>query len=64
MTKLTGMLALVVVTSCLGGCGAFDRWTAKWTGNAESCIDGVLYIQFASGASVKYLPSGQIATCP
>lgn len=29
----------------------------------QICIEGVSYIQFPSGASVKYLPDGNIATC-
>lgn len=53
----------VVLSFLLAGCGKFDRATAAWTGNAETCVDGVMYIQFTSGASVKYLPNGQIATC-
>jgi hypothetical protein len=29
----------------------------------ETCIDGVKYLQFLSGATVKYMPDGRIATC-
>jgi hypothetical protein len=47
----------------LAGCGNFDRGLAKVTGSSESCIDGVKYIQFTSGASVKYTREGRIATC-
>jgi len=44
-------------------CGKVERITASWTGHSEMCISGVKYIQFTSGASVKYLPDGKIATC-
>ena len=47
----------------LAGCGKFDRGVAKITGSAQVCVDGVLYLQFTSGASVKYNRDGTIATC-
>ena len=56
-------LALLVVALTLSGCGKFDRGVAKWTGSAEVCVDGVRYLQFTSGASVKYNRDGTIATC-
>lgn len=45
------------------GCGTISRGCAKYFGSDEVCIDGVKYIQFTSGASVKYNPDGTIATC-
>lgn len=54
---------LLVVVLMLSGCGKFDRGVAKWTGSAEVCVDGVRYLQFTSGASVKYNRDGTIATC-
>jgi len=53
----------VVVAVALSGCGYFDRAGATFTGSSETCVDGVKYIQFTSGASVKYTPDGKIATC-
>ncbi len=47
----------------LAGCGRVEQGIARWTGHAEQCIDGVIYLQFSSGATVKYLPDGRIATC-
>jgi hypothetical protein len=39
----------------LSGCGRFDRFMAGITGDAsETCVDGVVYLQFTSGATVKY----------
>lgn len=59
------ILATVLILSSiiLSGCGAWDRTTAKWTGYANACIDGVRYLQFASGVTVKYNQDGTIATC-
>ena len=55
-------VALAIVA--LSGCGKADQLYAHYSGKAaEVCQDGVLYLQFTSGASVKYLPNGQIATC-
>ena len=55
------LLALVLL---LSGCGGFDRSLAHLTGRgSETCQDHVIYLQFTSGATVKYLPDGHIATC-
>jgi hypothetical protein len=65
MRLLTILLALSLV-----GCGNMHRHgrMANVTGPnvlgpSESCIDGVTYIQFRSGVSVKYTREGKIATC-
>lgn len=57
--------ALFVATVLLlAGCGQIDRSMARLTGAPqETCVDGVLYLQFTSGTSVKYQPDGKIATC-
>lgn len=58
------LLTLIALMLMLSGCGRFDRWIAGWTGNGvETCHDGVKYIQFTSGVSVKYKTDGTIATC-
>lgn len=57
------LMALAVVLA-LSGCGYVDRTIGGITGNgAQTCVDGVAYLQFTSGVSVKYLPDGKIATC-
>lgn len=58
-------MKIITLAICLSlvGCGNFDRRVANITGSSESCIDGVKYIQFPSGASVKYTRDGRIATC-
>jgi hypothetical protein len=46
------------------GCGAFNRKISAITGDpTEICWKGVTYLQFTSGATVKYTPDGRIATC-
>lgn len=62
MNKIT-LVSAVLVSLALTGCGAFDRGVAKMAGSAESCVDGVSYLQFASGVTVKYAPDGGIARC-
>lgn len=62
------LAALTVVMAAglflLAGCGKFERAAAGLTGGGvETCHDGVSYVQFTSGASVKYnrqtlLPEG------
>lgn len=60
MKKLFVASALALA---LTGCGAVDRGIAKFTGSSEMCVDGVKYIQFTSGATVKYNTDGSIALC-
>lgn len=57
------LLALAAIL-LLSGCGKIDQISAHYTGApAETCYKGVVYLQFTSGASVKYTPDGKIATC-
>lgn len=58
MKKLTILLLLA-----LTGCGVADRIGAGFSGYAEQCVDGVMYLQFTSGATVKYKRDGTIWTC-
>jgi uncharacterized protein YceK len=51
MRKILVMLALATI---LSGCGSMDRSLAKLTGDAtKTCVDGVTYLQFTSGAAVQ-----------
>ena len=59
MKKVLIICAVLV----LSGCGQVDRFGAALTGSAKSCIDGVEYLQFASGVTVKYNRDGSISTC-
>ena len=58
-------MKIIAIFFCLSlvACGKVDRQVAYITGSSESCIDGVKYIQFPSGVSVKYTREGRIATC-
>lgn len=51
----------------LSACGWVNRGTAHLTGTTESCVDGVKYLQFPSGVTVKYEVSAagvvEIARC-
>lgn len=58
------LVVFIFISLSLTGCGAIDRGMSKITGNAsEVCHDDVIYLQFTSGATVKYLSNGKIATC-
>mgnify|MGYP007100071959 CR=1 FL=1 len=59
------MKIVILLALCLSiiGCGKIGKTVAGLTGSYESCIDGVSYLQFTSGVTVKYLPDGSIATC-
>lgn len=57
-------LFVILVAVGLAGCGAVERSAATFTGGGhESCVDGVIYLQFTSGVTVKYNTDGTVATC-
>lgn len=61
MFKLLLTFSLVV---SLSACSKFDRSIAAFTGDAtKSCIDGVTYLQFTSGASVQVDINGKPVSC-
>ena len=43
--------------------GSGHRKVAEYTGYSTICVEGVEYIQFVSGASVKYMPDGKVKVC-
>lgn len=59
------MKALVLALPLfLVGCGWFDRVGASVTGSAsKTCIDGVTYLQFTSGATVQFDQTGKPVSC-
>ena len=58
------VVARTMLLLSLAGCGQVDRAIATATGQpSETCVSGVLYLQFTSGASVKYQADGKIAQC-
>lgn len=57
------LIALILITM-LTSCGAADRAWSWATGDAgETCMAGVLYYQFTSGAAVAYNTDGTVKTC-
>lgn len=55
---------LLLAVFLVSGCGWWDRTKSYYTGDAsEVCIDGVVYLQFTSGSSVKYDRSGRVVVC-
>lgn len=63
MKKLI-LLIVLVLTFPISGCGAFDRAKAKITGDAtKTCVDGVTYLQFTSGATVQVDINGKPVAC-
>ena len=64
MKKLKIVMLVMLVSVSMVGCGKLDRFVAGITGDAtEACVNGVAYLQFTSGATVKYNRDGSIATC-
>ena len=57
------IILMILTCSLLVGCGMVQRSCAVMKGSEETCIDGVKYLQFPSGATVKYQTDGKIATC-
>jgi uncharacterized protein YceK len=53
---------LAILTS-LVGCGSVNRVTAGFTGYTKTCVDGVSYLQFPSGATVQLDLSGRPVAC-
>lgn len=64
MKKMKLIAVALMATLILSGCGWFDRKYASVTGGAtKSCIDGVVYLQFTSGATVQVDKEGMPVTC-
>ena len=58
------LLILGLLALSLSGCGYVNRVSSNITGKGYAeCVDGVQYLQFVSGATVKYNKDGSIATC-
>ena len=57
------ILTLMIIALLLSGCGRFGRWWAGVSGYSTECVNGVEYLQFVSGVTVKYNSNGTISTC-
>ena len=57
------LLAITLVVG-LSACGKIDRSIAAFTGDAtKTCVDGVTYLQFVSGAAVQLDIRGNPVSC-
>jgi hypothetical protein len=56
------LLLLVILFVSFSSCGSCSKWNAEMTGHSEVVIDGVVYLQFSSGVTVKYNTDGTICT--
>jgi uncharacterized protein YceK len=64
MKKMSVIVFSLLIVVGFAGCGSVDRGMASITGTGtETCVDGVLYLQFTSGVTVKYNQNGSVATC-
>jgi hypothetical protein len=57
MKSLIIFLGIVAVTALVTACGNIDKSVTSLTGKSERCVDGVVYINFTTGASPKYQKS-------
>jgi hypothetical protein len=54
MKKIITIASVIAFSLSTTACGYVDRMKAHYTGDAsETCHDGIVYLQFTSGASVK-----------
>lgn len=57
-------LFLTLASLALVGCGQLDRGLVTLTGTAsKTCVDGVTYLQFTSGAAVQVDRTGKPVAC-
>lgn len=62
--KTLVLAAAVAASLMVSGCGRIDRWAAGITGDAtKTCVDGVTYLQFTSGATVQVDRAGRPVPC-
>ena len=59
------MKKLIIITLIfISGCGKIDQLKANYSGQpTEVCIENINYLQFTSGATVKYNKEGKISLC-
>jgi uncharacterized protein YceK len=62
--SLAVIIVLSLIVILISGCGQIDRNISTLTGKpSEICIDGVVYLQFTSGATLKVNQEGQPVKC-
>ena len=60
--RVVAYFVLLFFIFSLYGCGSISRARASFVGYSEVVVDGVVYIQFPSGVTVKYNKDGTIYT--
>jgi hypothetical protein len=66
--SLRGLLIIVVMLAALAALmymnsGHYIRQKAEILGHSVVCVDGVNYLQFSTGATVKLNKDGSVSTC-
>lgn len=57
-------VVITVAVLALSGCGWFEqKVVANFTGYGKVCVEGVQYLQFASGVTVQYDAIGKVVAC-
>jgi uncharacterized protein YceK len=54
------IIVIILLVSVLVGCGSVNKAIAHYKGYTEVEVDGVIYLQFPSGVTVKYNADGTI----
>jgi hypothetical protein len=57
------VFSLAFLALALSGCGACSRTIAIYTGYDTVCVEGIKYIQFASGATHMVDTDGKPVRC-
>ena len=61
--KYIAIAAAALSVLSLASCGSMDRSVASWTGVARTCVDGVTYLQFTSGAVAQRTIDDKLVAC-
>lgn len=60
---LVVIILLLTLTVAYLRSGKYQQKKAEYLGYSTMCIDGVKYLQFSTGATVKMNPDGTVARC-
>lgn len=61
--RVIWIIIVCVLILMFTGCGRYERAVAAATGYSEICVDGVVYLQFTSGATAKLNRDGSVVNC-
>lgn len=57
------LIVVLVLAASSVGCGQWGRLKAGVSGWSKTCVEGVFYIQFASGATAQLDRAGKPVPC-